>query len=99
MAAALLAHHGHDRVVVRSAGSAPADQISPVVEEALHKIGVPLTDAYPKPLTNEVVQAPDVVITMGCGDACPIYAGKSVPGMGARGFGRTAPRAGPRHPR
>ncbi|MGH3920105.1 MAG: low molecular weight phosphatase family protein [Pseudonocardiaceae bacterium] len=76
MAAALLAHHGQDRVVVRSAGSAPADEINPAVEEALHEIGVPLTDAYPKPLTDEVVQASDVVITMGCGDACPIYPGK-----------------------
>ncbi len=76
MAAALLAHHGQDRVVVRSAGSAPADEINPVVEEALHEIGVPLTAAYPKPLTDEVVQASDVVITMGCGDACPIYPGK-----------------------
>ncbi|MGH4011356.1 MAG: low molecular weight phosphatase family protein [Pseudonocardiaceae bacterium] len=76
MAAALLAHHGQDRVVVRSAGSTPADEISPVVEEALHEIGVPLADAYPKPLTDEVIQASDVVITMGCGDACPIYPGK-----------------------
>ena len=75
MAAALLAHHGHDRVVVRSAGSTPADQISPVVE-ALHEIGMPLIDAYPKPLTDEVVQASDVVITMGGGDTCPIYPGK-----------------------
>ena len=60
-------------MVVRSA---PADEINPVVEEALHEIGVPLTNAYPKPLTDEVVQASDVVITMGCGDACPIYPGK-----------------------
>ncbi|MGH3897358.1 MAG: arsenate reductase ArsC [Pseudonocardiaceae bacterium] len=76
MAAALLAHHGHGRVVVRSAGSAPSNEINPIVEEALHEIGVPLTDPYPKPLTDEVVQASDIVITMGCGDACPIYPGK-----------------------
>ncbi|MFN2496249.1 MAG: arsenate reductase ArsC [Pseudonocardiaceae bacterium] len=76
MAAALLAHHSQGRVVVRSAGSTPADEINPVVEEALHEIGVPLADAYPKPLTDEIVQASDVVITMGCGDACPIYPGK-----------------------
>jgi len=76
MAAALLAHHGQGRVVVRSAGSTPADEINPLVEEALHEIGVPLAGAYPKPLTDEVVQASDVVITMGCGDACPVYPGK-----------------------
>jgi protein-tyrosine-phosphatase len=76
MAAALLAHHGQGRVMVRSAGSTPADEINPVVEEALHEIGVPLADAYPKPLTDEVVRASDVVITMGCGDACPVYPGK-----------------------
>ncbi len=63
-------------MVVRSAGSAPADQINPAVEQALYEIGVPLTEAYPKPLTDEVVLASDVVITMGCGDACPIYPGK-----------------------
>ena len=76
MAAALLAHHGRGRVGVRSAGSAPADEIDPAVEQALHEIGVALTEAYPKPLTDEVVLASDVVITMGCGDACPIYPGK-----------------------
>ncbi len=76
MAAALLAHHGQGRVVVRSAGSTPADEINPLVEEALHEVGVPLAGAYPKPLTDEVVQASDVVITMGCGDACPVYPGK-----------------------
>ncbi|MDQ4011588.1 MAG: arsenate reductase ArsC [Actinomycetota bacterium] len=76
MAAALLAPHGQDRVVVRCAGSTPADEVNPAVEEALHEIGVPLTDAYPKPLTEEVVQVSDVVITMGCGAACPIYPGK-----------------------
>lgn len=76
MAAALLAHYGRDRVLVRSAGSAPADKINPIVAEALHEIGVPLTDAYPKPLTDEAVQASDIVITMGCGDVCPIYPGK-----------------------
>jgi arsenate reductase len=76
MAAALLAHRGQDRVVVRSAGSAPAAEINPAVQESLREIGVPLVDAYPKPLTDEVVQASDVVITMGCGDACPVYPGK-----------------------
>jgi len=76
LAAALLAHYAGQSVVVRSAGSAPADEINPVVAEALHEIGVPLADAYPKPLTDEVVHASDVIITMGCGDACPVYPGK-----------------------
>jgi arsenate reductase len=76
LAAALLAHRGRGRVVVRSAGSAPASEINPVVEEVLHEIGVPLIEAYPKPLTDEVVRSCDVVVTMGCGDACPVYPGK-----------------------
>jgi arsenate reductase (thioredoxin) len=76
MAAALLAHHGEGRVVVRSAGSAPASAINPVVERALDEIGVPLVDAHPKALTDEAVRASDVVITMGCGDACPVHPGK-----------------------
>ncbi|MGH3930502.1 MAG: low molecular weight phosphatase family protein, partial [Pseudonocardiaceae bacterium] len=57
LAAALLAHYGQGRVVVRSAGSAPADEINPVVAEALREIGVPLTNAYPKPLTDEAIHA------------------------------------------
>jgi arsenate reductase len=76
MAAALLAHHAGGRVVVRSAGSAPAAEVNPVVVEAMREIDVPLVDAYPKPLTDESVRASDVVITMGCGDACPIHPGK-----------------------
>ena len=61
---------------MRSAGSAPGDEINPAVVEAMAEVGVDLSGAFPKPLTNEVVQAADVVITMGCGDACPIYPGK-----------------------
>ncbi len=76
MAAALLDRRAGGRVHVRSAGSDPVDQINPAVVEALAEIGLDVTREFPKPLTNEVVQAADVVITMGCGDACPIYPGK-----------------------
>ncbi|WP_346056498.1 arsenate reductase ArsC [Amycolatopsis dongchuanensis] len=76
MAAALLDHHAAGRVTVRSAGSAPADTINPAVIEAMNEIGLDLTKEFPKPLTTEAVQAADVVITMGCGDACPIFPGK-----------------------
>ncbi|MBW3557245.1 MAG: arsenate reductase ArsC [Actinobacteria bacterium] len=76
MAAALLDHHAGGRVQVRSAGSAPADQVNPAAVEALAEIGLDVTKAFPKPLTDEVVRASDVVVTMGCGDACPIYPGK-----------------------
>jgi arsenate reductase len=78
MAAALLAHHGGDRVVVRSAGTAPAASINPAVLEAMAEIGIDLraTGAYPKMLDTAAVAASDVVITMGCGDECPWYPGK-----------------------
>ncbi|GLX98622.1 arsenate reductase ArsC [Herbidospora sp. NBRC 101105] len=76
MAAALLDHHGRGDVVVRSAGSAPADTINPAVIAVMDEIGLDLSKAFPKPLTDEAVQASDVVITMGCGDACPYYPGK-----------------------
>ncbi len=76
MAAALLAHHGAGRVHVRSAGSAPAAAIHPVVVEAMAEIGLDIGGEYPKPLTDDVVAAADVVITMGCGDACAVYPGK-----------------------
>ncbi len=76
MAAGLLAHYGDGRVHVRSAGSAPTDEINPAVVEAMDEIGIDLSQEFPKPLTDEFVQAADVVITMGCGDACPLYPGK-----------------------
>jgi protein-tyrosine-phosphatase len=76
MAAALLDHHADGRVHVRSAGSTPADQLNPAVVAALTEVGLDVSKEFPKPLTDEVVQAADVVITMGCGDACPIYPGK-----------------------
>jgi arsenate reductase len=76
MAAGLMDKLGAGRVHIRSAGSDPADQINPAVREAMAEVGVDLEREYPKPLTDEVVRAADVVITMGCGDACPIYPGK-----------------------
>jgi len=78
MAAALLALHAGDQVVVRSAGSAPADAINPAVIEAMAELGVDLRagGAHPKRLDEAAVRASDVVITMGCGDACPVFPGK-----------------------
>lgn len=76
IASAILRHLAGDRVRVRTAGSKPADAVRPTVIAALDEIGVSLAGEYPKPLTDEVVRAADVVITMGCGDACPIYPGR-----------------------
>jgi arsenate reductase (thioredoxin) len=76
MAAALLDHHAKGKVHVRSAGSAPADRINPAVAAAMDEWGIDLSQEFPKPLTDDFVKAADVVITMGCGDACPIYPGK-----------------------
>jgi arsenate reductase (thioredoxin) len=76
MAAALLDHHAQGRVHVRSAGSAPTGEINPAVIAAMNELGLDLSKEFPKPLTDEFVQAADVVITMGCGDACPLYPGK-----------------------
>ena len=76
MAAGLVRLRSEGRIHVRSAGSDPADTINPAVVEAMAEIGVDMSEEFPKPLTDEVVRAADVVITMGCGDACPIYPGK-----------------------
>jgi len=76
MAAALLDLLAGGRVHVRSAGSTPTDEINPAVVAAMEELGLDLSKEFPKPLTDEYVRAADVVITMGCGDACPIYPGK-----------------------
>jgi protein-tyrosine-phosphatase len=76
MAAGLLRLRSGGRINVRSAGSTPAEEINPNAIQALEEIGVDISEAFPKPLTDEVVRAADVVITMGCGDACPIYPSK-----------------------
>ncbi|CAN6666243.1 hypothetical protein TRVA0_038S00100 [Trichomonascus vanleenenianus] len=76
MAAGYLSHLAGDTIEVRSAGSAPIDSINPVVVKAMLEEGIDLSNQKPKVLTTDAVQASDVVITMGCGDACPFYAGK-----------------------
>jgi arsenate reductase (thioredoxin) len=76
MAAALLEHHAGGSVAVRSAGSEPADRLNPAVVAAMEELGIDISREFPKPLTDEAVASADVVITMGCGDACPYYAGR-----------------------
>jgi len=76
MAAGLLAKHAAGRINVRSAGSAPAGEVNPAVVQAMAEVGVDLSQEYPKPLTEEFARAADVLVTMGCGDACPVYPGK-----------------------
>ena len=76
MAAGLVKLRSAGRIHVRSAGSDPADEINPAVVEAMEELGVDMGEELPKPLTDDAVRAADVVITMGCGDACPVYPGK-----------------------
>lgn len=76
MAAGLLHHHARGKVTVRSAGSAPADTVNPAVVAVMAELGIDLSREFPKALTTEGVQSADVVITMGCGDACPVFPGK-----------------------
>lgn len=76
MAAGLLDRHAAGRVRVRSAGSEPASQIHPAVVQVMDEVGVDLSKEFPKPLTDDAVRGADVVVTMGCGDACPFYPGK-----------------------
>jgi arsenate reductase len=76
MAAGLVKLRSEGRIDVRSAGSSPADAINPVVVEAMRELGVDLSEERPKPLSEKGVRAADVVVTMGCGDACPVYPGK-----------------------
>ncbi|WP_432253180.1 arsenate reductase ArsC [Streptomyces sp. HNM1019] len=76
MAAAFLTHFADDHIEVRSAGSAPADTVNPAVVEAMAEAGIDIAAETPKVLTTEAVQTSDVVITMGCGDACPVFPGK-----------------------
>jgi arsenate reductase len=76
MAAALLQERADGRVVVRSAGSEPAEQINPAVVQAMAELGIDISKELPKGLTTAAVEGSDVVITMGCGDACPVFPGK-----------------------
>ncbi|MFE9384867.1 arsenate reductase ArsC [Streptomyces sp. NPDC007025] len=77
MAAGFLRHLAGDRVEVRSAGSLPGDQVNPAAVEAMREVGIDLSGQRPKALTPEAVQASDYVITMGCGDACPVFPGRT----------------------
>ncbi|MFJ2850634.1 arsenate reductase ArsC [Streptomyces rubiginosohelvolus] len=77
MAAGFLAHLAGDRVLVNSAGSLPADQVNPAAVAAMAEVGIDITAATPKVLTAEAVQASEYVITMGCGDACPVFPGRT----------------------
>ncbi|MER7369973.1 arsenate reductase ArsC [Nonomuraea wenchangensis] len=76
MAAGWLTHLAAGRIEVRSAGSAPADQVNPIAVEAMREVGIDITGEQPKVLTMDAVQSSDAVITMGCGDACPVFPGK-----------------------
>jgi arsenate reductase len=76
MAAGLVKLRSQGRIHVRSAGSTPAEEINPAAVAAMTELGVDLSEEFPKPITDEAVRAADVVITMGCGDACPIFPGK-----------------------
>jgi protein-tyrosine-phosphatase len=76
MAAGFLEHLGHGRIEVRSAGSVPGNEVNPAAIEAMREVGIDISNATPKVLTPDAVRASDVVITMGCGDACPIFPGK-----------------------
>jgi arsenate reductase len=76
MAAGLMAKHAGPRIVVRSAGSAPADGVNPAVVEVMREVGVDVSQEFPTALTTDAVETADVVVTMGCGDACPVFPGK-----------------------
>ncbi len=99
MAAAYTHHLSGGRVEVRSAGSAPAETVNPRSGEAMLEDGIDISAETPKLLTPEAVQASDVVITMGCGDACPFYPGQALPGLAARRPRRAGPRCRAPHPR
>ncbi len=99
MAAALLRQLGADQVHVRSAGSEPGSAILPIVAQVMAEDGLDLAEEFPKPLTDDVVRAADAVITMGCGDACPVYPGKRYLDWELAGSGRPRPRRRPAGPR
>ena len=99
MAAGWLRHLAGDRVEVLSAGSAPAGSINPVAVEAMAEVGIDIAGQQPKLLSDAAVQQSDVVVTMGCGDACPFYPGHALRGLGARRPRRSGHRGRPADPR
>ena len=99
MAAAFLTHLSRGAIEVRSAGSEPADQVNPAAVQAMAEVGIDIAAEKPKILTDQAVRESDVVITMGCGDTCPFYPGKTVRGLGPGRSRRPRRRRRPAHPR
>ena len=99
MAAGLLRLAAGGSIIVSSAGSEPAEALNPAVVAAMEEIGVDITDRAPTKLTDDMIQAVDVVVTMGCGDACPVYRGEALPRLGGRRPRRPAARSRPSDPR
>jgi arsenate reductase len=99
MAAGFLTHLGGGQVEVRSAGSTPGDQVNPSAVAAMAEVGIDISAQRPKILTTDAVQASDVVITMGCGDACPIFPGKRYLDWDLEDPAGQVRRSGPPHPR
>ena len=99
MAAALLQRYAAGQVIVRSAGSAPATEVNPAVVAAMAEVGIDISKEVPKPLTDEAARAADVVVTMGCGDACTFYPGKRYLDWAAGRPRGQDTRRGPPHPR
>ena len=99
MAAVLLDHEAHGHVRVISAGSQPASEINPAVIQAMAETGLDLSREFPKPLTSDQVQAADIIVTMGCGDACPVYPGKRYLDWDLPESRRASPGTSPPHPR
>ena len=98
MAAGWLRHLAGDTVEIRSAGPAPADRINPAAVETMREVGIDITDQKPKILEYEVAQDSTIVITMGCGDACPAFPGPTPRGLKTRRPGRPGPGGGATHP-
>ena len=92
-------HLAGDRAVAWSGGSEPGNEVNPAAIAAMKEIGIDISSEFPKPWTDEIVQAADVVVTMGCGDACPLFPGEALRGLGARGPGRAGGRSGAADPR
>ncbi len=99
MALGWFQHLAGDRAVAWSGGSEPAATVNPVAVAAMAEVGIDITAEFPKPWTDEIVRAADVVVTMGCGDACPFYPGKRYDDWDARRPGRAGDRGGTAHPR
>ena len=98
MALGWFGHLARGHAVAWSGGSEPGNQRQPVAVDAMAEVGIDIAREFPKPWTQEIVQAADAVVTMGCGDSCPIYSGQAIRGLGSRGTGRSGSRCGPSDP-